>query len=192
MTERHTPHPWEEALDRQLREALAVDPSPEFRSKVRTRLDEEPVPSRLRGMASILAAAAAIAVVVMAGAIGGRWWNAEPAPLRVASRATTPAAAPYAASIVPRTVEATPDRRQAAAVRAGSAADAVPERVSAQFAPEERDAFRLFVRLARSGTLPVPEALPLAGAGVDTLPAIYIPPIEIPPVIADAGEGVTQ
>ena len=52
--------------------------------------------------------------------------------------------------------------------------------------------WQLFVRMARTGYFPAPESLPLTGAADEALPAIKLPPIEIPPVIADAGEGVSQ
>lgn len=191
MTDRFTPDSWDEELDRQLRDALSVAPSPAFRSRVRARLDAEAVPSPFGGMVSILAAAAAIAAVVIAGTMSSRWWNAQSAPSELASRPGLFAAVPYAAPIASRTaaVVTVPRGREEVVVRSGSVTDdAWPERiVTAQFAPGEGAAFRLFVRLARSGELPVPESLPLAGAGVDTLPAIEILPIEIPPVIADAG-----
>lgn len=191
MIERHTVDSWDETLDRRLRDALAVEPSIAFRSKVRARLDAEPIPSRFAGTVTSLAAAAAtIAVVVLAGTIGGRWWNAEPALLRVMSPPGA-AAVPFAAPVAPRTVGVVtgPDGGRVAVRATTVAADASEVPMVAQFAPEERAAFGLFVRLARAGALPVPELLPLAN-GADALPAIEIPPIEIPPVIADAGEGV--
>lgn len=191
MTDRFTPDSWDEELDRQLRDALSVAPSPAFRSRVRARLDAEAVPSPFGGMVSMMAAAAAIAVVVVAGTMSSRWWNLQSAPSQLASRPGVFAAVPYAAPIASRTaaVVTVPFGREEVTVRSGNVIDgASPERiVTAQFAPEERAAFRLFVRLARTGELPVPESLPFAGDGGDTLPAIEIPPIEILPVIVDAG-----
>jgi hypothetical protein len=195
MIDRHTPESWDDELDRQLREALSVDPSPDFRSRVRARLDAQPVSSPFGGIVFIAAAAAAAAGIAVTVTMSSGWWTAQSAPARLASRPALLAAAPYVAPVASRTIEgATPSRgRGTDAVQSTTVAgSAVPGRlVTARFAPEERAAFHLFVGLARTGRFPFPESLPLADGG-ETLPAIEVPPIEIPPVFADLGEGVSQ
>lgn len=194
MIERPTPESWDDELDRQLREALAVDPSPDFRSRVRARLDAKPVSSPFGGILSMAAAAAAIVGIAVAGTMSSGWWSAQSTPAPLASRPALLAAASYVAPVNSRTIDvpASPGRRGTDAVAPRANGSAVPRQiVTARFAPEERAAFNLFVGLARTGQFPVPESLPLAGGG-ETLPAIEVPPIEIPPVFADLGEGVSQ
>lgn len=209
MTDRFTPDSWDEELDRELREALSVTPSPSFRSRVRERLDTEPVPSRFRGMLSMGAAAAVIAAIVAGGAMSSRWWSAQSAPALLASRTGLATAAPYPATVATRShidIASSLHRPVTRSAQAGSPAERSPRGriVTAKFAPEDRTAFRLFVVLARNGALPVPESLPIADPGSDTLSAIEVPPIEIPPVVSDAspqaglktrpapGEGASQ
>jgi hypothetical protein len=57
--------PRTDRLDRELARALAVDPSPEFLARVRTRIAEEPAPARF-GFRWMFGAAAAAAAVVAA------------------------------------------------------------------------------------------------------------------------------
>jgi hypothetical protein len=197
MTDRFTPDSWDEELDRQLREALSVAPSPAFRSRVRARLDAEPIPSAHGGMLSMGAAAAVIAAIVVAGTMSSRWWSAQSAAVLPASRAGLVTAVPYAAPVATQIGAAKASSPHAAVTRSAQAASAVEGAprdpiVTAKFAPGDRAAFRLFVVLARNGALPVPESLPITDAGSETLSAIEVPPIEIPPVVSDAGEGVSQ
>ncbi len=195
MIDRHTPESWDDELDRQLREALAVEPSADFRSRVRARLDAQSVSSPFGGMVSIAAAAAAIVGIAVTVTMTSGWWNVRSAPKPLASRPALLAAAPYVAPVASRAIDvaASPGSRGKDAVRPTRViGSAVPRQiVTARFAPEERAAFNLFVGLARTGQFPVPESLPLAGGG-EILPAIEVPPIEIPPVFADLGEGVSQ
>lgn len=54
-----------DALDRELAQALAVDPSPEFVARLRARIAAEPAPSTWR-MPRVLMAAGAAAVLILA------------------------------------------------------------------------------------------------------------------------------
>ena len=79
------------ALDRQLRRALAVDPSPEFVARVRTRVANEP--ARTPWRASWMFAIGAVAAIVVA-AIVVQWANRGLSPAAgnplLASRSIAP------------------------------------------------------------------------------------------------------
>jgi hypothetical protein len=64
------------SLDREIESMLAVEPSPEFLARVRTRVAEEPEPSRWRG-AWMFATAGAVAVAIVAVMV---WPSRESAP----------------------------------------------------------------------------------------------------------------
>ena len=53
-------------IDDEIKDALNVDPSPEFLARVRTRIAKEPAPAAWRGSWTLAAAGAMAAVVVVA------------------------------------------------------------------------------------------------------------------------------
>jgi len=63
-------------IDQDIRDALRVDPSPEFLARVRTRLANEPAPSRWR-WSWTFAAGSALAAAVIVAVI---WWPIESRP----------------------------------------------------------------------------------------------------------------
>jgi hypothetical protein len=73
---RHANAPADATLEREIESLLAVDPSPEFLARVRTRLAEEPAPSRWQFRWSFLllpaAAAAILAMIVLLSTQMGR------------------------------------------------------------------------------------------------------------------------
>jgi hypothetical protein len=179
-------------LDRDLRRALAVDPSAEFVARVRRRIAAEPAP-RTVSLPWVCAAIAAIAVVAVA-------WSV------VASMRMTPArVAPLVARTVPyveaRTDVATslPARRHPTrAPRVSSRTVSQRRDAVALTAPEilidsrEARAIRAFLDSARERSIDV---RPLAD---DTIEPelkrnIYIAPIIIDPLTMARGpEGVPQ
>jgi hypothetical protein len=64
------------ALDREIESLLAVEPTPEFLARVRTRVAEEPAPGRWR-TSWTFATAAAVAAVIVAVIV---WPSHEPSP----------------------------------------------------------------------------------------------------------------
>lgn len=179
----------DQALGREIEEALAVDPSPEFLARVRTRIGSETM-SLARGRAWWLVGAGALAIAVVAAVIVGRL-EREPASEQVIAMPAVespPTAAPAKRSMSPpaRTV-VTPE--QAAGRRRG------PVQLAARItesevlvAPGEATALRLLVATIREGRID-PSVLdrravaaPLESAPLEPLDEIAIQPLAIEPL----------
>jgi len=78
--------------DQEIRNALRVDPSPEFLARVRTRIASEPTPSAWRWSWTLAAAGALVATVLIAVVLSRPRHQHPPAPDGV--HAFTPAEAP--------------------------------------------------------------------------------------------------
>ena len=183
------------ALDRELQSILAVDPSPEFVARVRTRIASEPQRSAAWSMWMFAAAAAAvvaIAVVVSRGV--PREGAAASKPL--ASRVLTPMA--FVVSDInrrPMLSHALPGPSPRAA---SLAATAMPQRAPDEILvdPREAAAIRALIRRVRTGGIdlaPVlnastPTAMELAPVVEITILDIAIDPIAPAP----GAEGVRQ
>jgi len=199
MRSRPVHEPWdEEAIDRMLQDALAIEPSAALRARVRARIGGDVVRSLSGGVRWAWAAAAAAAVLV--AAVGGRLGSRPPHAAVLEARPVTTEAA-VAPGSIPRSfpaigeLDATADPREdtgARAVvdpgppRAGGVA-AVPVAVQdaeVRFAPGDRAAFLLLLAVSQTGDLPAVGALPPQEleppVAVD---AIEIPAIDIQPLV---------
>lgn len=154
-------------VDREIQQALAVDPSPEFQARVRIRLSEEPQRSRL-GIGWIVSGAAALAAVaLLAVFVSSRDDVAPRAPDPVAAAVQTAAAAePAPPPAVEQAALAPP-----APIRGN--------RTEVVLVPAaEREAFRRFVRAATENGL----AYAVAREGVDDAP-LSVPELAIEPIV---------
>ena len=184
------------ALDRELRRALSVDPSPEFVARVRMRVANEParMPWRASWMFAVIAVAAAIiaAIGVQRGSGGSSLGEATPL---LAARAVTPSvgalaavgshkALPYVVSAFRRTV--------AGPAEAGHYVRRDPEIL---IDPRESAALRALISGVRKGLLDLTPVLRASTPTAMDLPAIQdidIPVITIEPLAPVGAEGVRQ
>ena len=162
-------------LDRQIEEALAVDPSPDFQARVRIRLSEEPQRYRLERAWLMYGVVGFAALAVLAVFVATRD--------EVAFRAADPVApAPHAAAVsdpIPAPATEGPSAGQLPAVTRHDAAETVLVPAA------EREAFRRFLRtVAENGfAYSVPNASEDAPL---TLADITIEPIVIAPIDTSA------
>ena len=168
-------------VDRQIQEALAVDPSPDFRARVRVRLSEEPQRYRMRTSWFVpgvigLAAAAVLAVFVSSrDQVGPRAADPVAPPARAAAVEPTLLPATEPPVVVAPSSPIRGNRTEVAGLK-----DPPPDVVLVPAA--EREALRRFVRTATENGLAysVPRE---AGADVPlSVPEITIDPIVIAPI----------
>lgn len=157
------------ALERGIEHALAVEPSPEFLARVRTRISNEPVPARWIPNWPLLMTASAMAAIVVA-AIVMRPGNQEPRGSTDASTlASRPLIAPVA-TLAPGTVlrpsiEAASVPRQAT-VRVGEPVNQVHD-TEVLLARDETATLRRLVRGISSARV-------VATSTVPDLPAVVV------------------
>ncbi len=196
------PHGDDDPLDREIRRLLAVDPSPEFRVRVRARVATEPVRGhwprvRLR-MAFGTAAAALVAAVALFGpeppanvGDGSGLGNAgaggtAPPPSGAAARAVSLPVVPVGPNApepaVPRALQ-TGFRVAAGPPRATAAPPGAPPFTRVVFSANERDALRRLLAQAsdRPVVLPVPAATPPPAATGEAPPPLDFFPIALEP-----------
>jgi hypothetical protein len=171
------------ALDREIREALASEPSPDFLARVRRRLAAAPAPSRAPWWWPGAAAAAAVVAAIV-------WFVPQHAPL--AGRAVPAIAVP---SVAPAARFAEVRRPDPAATRL-----AEPQRPSRLASPEiiidqrEARAIVAFLDAATAGRVVVmglPEPEPVASPELKR--NLYIAPIVIESLsTTDRAEGVPK
>jgi hypothetical protein len=166
-------------LDRQIQEALAVDPSPEFQARVRIRLAEEPRRSHV-GTGWLLSGVTGIAAVAVLAVLVSSRDDVRPRP----ADAVAPPAARSAPAVEP-------------APAAGPAIPAPPSepirRVTGRntiqtvlVPPSEREAFRRFLQAVTENRV-THVVLPDLQEDALNVPDITIDPIVIEPIDA-AGE----
>jgi len=187
-------------IDGELRRALAVDPSPEFLARIRTRIAEEPAPRR-RGMSWVVVAPAVFATALVVVAVWQRprmhTPSASPAPLTARSiGATTPLSLPVVArSVQPAIVEpgtrATGTRRHGD----GAAATAASSEPEVLIAADEARALRALISGVDEGRIVLTPVLTVVPGPSELLSVdeIAIEPITITPIAPVTGEtGVRQ
>jgi hypothetical protein len=177
----------ESAIDREIEAALAIDPSPEFLARVRTRLSSEPAPSGWR-LPWVFAAAGAIVIAVILAMPGT---NRSPRQNDVANtqnsgtaRATPPIATRDSAQDIVVTQDFSPAPRK---LSRPSMAVKEPEVL---IAADEARAWRRLFELVGQGRIDlslVPEG-PSATAALQPLGDLTIPPIVFEPTTAGEGE----
>jgi len=204
----------DQAIDRALREALDVSPSPDFVARVRMRVAYEPVPRSLWSRWTVwtpVAAGALVAAAIVVAIVVGSLDRVRHEP-----DGTTSANAPAATDVplpVPRVREATPDATDVAPLRlaplpvASGRSPTAASHVASGFSrtargpdvlvpPGELAAMRRLltsVRDRRIDLMPVLGQAPDAGADLRPSPDIAIPPITVEPLVPQTnGEGVRQ
>ena len=177
------------AIDREVQAALAVDPSPEFLARVRTRIATEPA-----GDASWLSwkvvAAGALAVAILMAVVVSRP-EGTPTAVSQASRAEDVRLAPPAAVEPPRRAE-TPEARTRAWRAEAPEARRRPE-PEILLDPAETRALRRLIAGTRDGSLDLSASLRAATPTAMDLPpidAIVIAPLTIDPLTPSGEEGV--
>jgi hypothetical protein len=184
---------WDDArLDRALREALALEPSPALQARVRARIASEPAPSSGLYAAWMPMAACAVVAMIVGVSIAGRWTldPVMPPPLAGVRPAVGLATLPRAAAAVPAVIVSSAVARSAD-VRLDAWRDATADG-AVQFAAGDRAAFNLLLRFSRSGRLPTLDLQPAASHDAE-VPAIEFTAIDIPAlVVSSVGEGGSQ
>ena len=191
----------DDVLDRALREALDVAPSPDFIARVRTRIASEPAP---RGVFSGGMLWTPIAACATAAAIALAVWIGRPAQVRLKPDTTydTTATATSATATVRLKPDTTYD--QGARDRKTYVVSAFRRTVVAShkepevlISPEESAALRRLIARASDGQVVVNvvnDSTPPADAlGEDLKPLPEIEPVKIDPIVPVNGEeGVRQ
>ena len=140
--------PTDASLDREIESLLAVDPSPEFVARVRTRVAQEPWPGSWR-MSWMFAAAGVVAVVIVTMVV---WPSGEPTTPNGAPQPTPRAAQAVEMGTAQPSLRAPQPTSKLARARAG-AVTAAPNRRAEIDLPEvliaENEA-RTFARLLTS------------------------------------------
>jgi hypothetical protein len=146
-------------LDREIEAMLSVDPSPDFVSRVRTRIANQPVPFWTFGWTSLAAGSVVVAVVV-AVAVSGTRDNVQPEAVAPISKTTMRVDSPSDDLPVPARVNSAklPERHKP---RLSKATYREPEML---INPEEAAAIRHFL------THPQPEPVELSLAKIEPQP----------------------
>jgi hypothetical protein len=203
MDDRRTAHGMTDAeLDRELGRALRVDPSPEFVARVRSRIAEEPAPSRWTFGRWQLVAVAAVAASLLIAVVVHRRANPP-----IARDQAVLSARPIGAGAIAALQEHEPVRRTereplepmerepfGRMEREGfSRASAAPEVL---IDPREAQALRAVIARVRTGALDLSPVLMATKPEAMDLPPItdiVIEPIAIDPLAPDTGaQGVRQ
>ena len=193
-----------EDLDREIEAALAVDPSPEFVARVRTRIASERPPSASWLLWTLAIAGALASAVTLAVTLPRP--KAVARPERVAERAASAGARPTppAAAVARTTAEAARREKDGASAsrRTGGPTAWAHRETVASAEPEvlidarEARAIRAFIDRARHGQLELAQLLsapPPQVMEAQPLQGIYIAPIEFEPLTAGNGDkGVAQ
>ena len=188
----------DKALDDEIARALAVEPSPTFLARVRTRIDQEPAPSawRFGWMAGAVAAAAVIVLAVVAQRGAAPVTNTPPLVARTVVEGSTPTL-PHVGSALGRTdhsiaIARPTARPEGRALRPEFALHAIEPEVLID--PREKAAIQRLMAGVRSGRV---DLSPVLSATVPTamdLPPVddlVIAPISIEPLAPQTGaEGV--
>ena len=197
--------PTYKAIEREIAQALAVEPSPEFLARVRMRVTSEPPPRRAWWMpvlAGATAIAAALVIVIVAP-----WRGSQ---VRLKPDTTTPpsqvqlkpdtTAGPDEVRLKPDSTTDLDAERAASAFRRTKASQALPVRLEPDITSEpevlisrsESAAFRRLIATAREGREDLSVLLKRAPAQEDS-PEIDIPIIKVEPLVPQTnGEGVPQ
>lgn len=168
----------DEALDRELAAAFAVDHSPEFLARVRSRVAGEPVaPAWRRAWIAFAAPAIVIAVIALV-------WFRPPGqqPARTVARdvALTGPVLPGQA-IAPLSLVAPAIVRRVGS-RAPTNEQQTPREPEVLISLDEQRAFARLVQLIDEGQLPPDAVAPEAGVPDQALHAIEVVPIDAPPI----------
>ncbi|MCC7126951.1 MAG: hypothetical protein IT178_19045 [Acidobacteria bacterium] len=201
MSEGRAHDDWDDArIDRVLRDAMAVEPSPALRARVRARIVDEPRSSVWWVLGRRVAMGAAAVILMMAFA-GLRWWTPAPPSDTMATSTVLPradAVAPVAPvpPVDPSVVVPSPDAPSTTVLRVRHRAPfpSAADDDAPQFDPADRAAFERFITWSRSAVLADFTSLPLSDEDeTSVVAAIEIPVIEVLPIAAASDdEGVPE
>ena len=196
--------PTYEAIEREIAQALAVEPSPEFLARVRMRVTSEPPPRRAWWMPVLVGATAIVAAVMIALVAP---WRGSQVRLKKAPQADTQVRLKPDTTAGPDEVRLKPDSTTdldvdgvESAFRRTKASQALPVRLEPDITSEpevlisrsESAAFRRLIATAREGREDLSVLLKRAPAQEDS-PEIDIPLIKVEPLVPQTnGEGVPQ
>lgn len=188
------------ALDRELRRALAVDPSPEFVPRVRMRVAIEPAPAGWRFSWLACCAAAGVAAVIIVAAIATR----DRAPVAGAVPSIAKTATGGASIELPKAAGSTPTGETPRTVRTGplehgprhslqhAAVTSLNARARARepggsdadvlVDVRESNAIRQLILAIRDGRVPVVQPDLAVATEAAPLTQIVIPPLTIDPI----------
>jgi hypothetical protein len=188
------------AIEREIAQALAVEPSPEFVARVRMRVANEPPPRRAWATwMPVLVGATAIAAVVLIAVIAP--WHGSPVRLTPVTTTSTNATAgkdvalAAAGSATPTAVGSGLSRTktpQASQVSVGSAFSRTVAEPEVLVPQAEIDMYRRLIASARaSSPAALVEAPPEIVADLQPPSELTIEPIKIDPITPQSsGEGV--
>ena len=198
-------------IDREIQAALAIDPSPEFLARVRTRIAAEP-PGGTAWWPWTLVAAAVMAAIVAGGVVMSRphekaggtataQGDIRLTPEVPIEQPRRPERSQASAESTRRPVESTDAIRRSPTRRLTSTparaetrlVGTIPAELDILVDPREARAMRLLIRATRDGSLDLSAALRAAAPAVMALPpiaAIVIAPISIDPLAPSGEEGV--
>jgi 4-amino-4-deoxy-L-arabinose transferase-like glycosyltransferase len=165
-------------LDRQIQEALDVDPSPDFKARVRIRLAEEPRRYRV-GIGWLLSGVTGLTVVTVLAVFVSSRNDVRPRPADVVAPVAAGNAAVVAAVSPPAIPKPTAERVRRVTRRNATQTVLVP--------PSEREAFRRFLQAVTENPLPYSFSVDRREDAPLSVPDITIEPILIEPIDA-AGE----
>lgn len=200
MSEHRTPDACnDDRIDAMLRGAMAVEPSPALRARVRARIADERQAPRWWWMGRRPAAIGAVALTLTVAVGGWQRWirEAPPAAMTASNLASRPVA--LASDMLAPSIEmpdgVSPHRSSlpsSRAMREGRPVDM--SRAEPEFDPRDRLAFERFLAWSRSAMLSDFTSLPLATENeTRDVEAIEIPAIEVLPLEAvSEEEGVPQ
>jgi hypothetical protein len=205
------------AVDRDLRAMLAVDPSPEFVARVRTRIEQEPAPSAPWGLWPLVFAGGLAAAVTIAVTVARPKEIARPASVATrTSPSATEAARPepvgraapgsgappieppvraQESGVASSTRTGPPTAEAGRSVHIANDRRAAPPDADVLVDARESSALRALIRRAREGGVDLAPVLRASTPVVMDMPpvaAIDIPLITIDPIAPGTGEGARQ
>ena len=188
------------AVDRALREALDVSPSPDFVARIRTRIASEPAPRSAWHRWAVWAPVTAGATAVIAFGL----WVARPAEVRLRPDTTTATNVSPTPTVrlkpdtTPGTVRLKQDTTYDHQTNEGrtyvvSAFRRTVKEPEILISPSESAALRrLIARASQEAVVVIPVALPEPTLGEEIKPLPEIEPIKVDPITPVDGEGDRQ
>jgi hypothetical protein len=183
------------ALERDVERALAVDPSPEFVARVRTRIAEEPSQATKRfGWLFTGVATAAVAASVVALVMFRPDQRVEPATRLLTSRALTSSVVVPAIGRVGADLRVRPGGPSSVGPTHGSAptmtaADATTPEPPTLFDPRETMALQRLIAAVHDARVDLAPLLKEAPMPLQSLDNLIISPITIEPLVPGGSEG---
>ena len=183
------------AIDREIRDALAVEPSPEFLVRVRAQIANEPIamfaPRRVMGLAA-LAAVVALAVTVSLSRPDTLMPSSSPQVSESQGADSVLSAAPEAPSPASErsSPQVAPPPREAATTRSPRSKQSLPEVL---ISADDAKAFQQLIAGVREGRFELSFAEDAPVTGSREVTELIVPPIAIEPLNWPmAQEGVSQ